>query len=228
MPTEIVDGVYDITCKHDESYMGGARYRVFLFDGDVPTIIDAAFPDTTNRLIDGIEKTGVVPERLLITHGDGDHIGGYNALVDRYGVETWVPNNLSVSTRTEGVGLDTDPDHRFSDGERIGRFEAVHVPGHTEDSYAFVDERDGIAVMGDVAMGSDLRGFPPGYFVLPPEVWGGDVNSAERNLEKLLEYEFEVGLVYHGSSVLEDARDTLEAFVNFPGKVYYETVVRNR
>jgi len=40
-----------------------------------------------------------------------------------------------------------------------------------------------------------------------------DLNDAERSLERLLEYEFDAGLVFHGSSVLEDAREKLEAYV---------------
>ncbi len=208
MPTELIDGVYDITCREEPS---GKRYRVFLFTGEVPTLFDAGFESTAETVFDAIDRIGTEPERLVITHGDGDHIDGFDAIVDRYDIETWVPKQTALET-------EHTPDHRYGDGDRIGVFEAVHVPGHEPDNHAWVDESEGIAVMGDAVSGADQRGLPAGYFHLPPAVYSQDLNEAESSLERLLEYEFDVGLVYHGSSVLEDARAKLERYVNFPGK----------
>jgi hydroxyacylglutathione hydrolase len=205
MAEEIVDGVYDITCDDTD----GKRYRVFLFDTDVPTLVDAGLESTVESVFEGIDHIGVEPERLVTTHGDGDHIGGLEAISDRYELETWVPEQ----TETE-----VDPDHRYGDKDLIGQFEAVHLPGHTPDNHALIDEDLGIAVMGDAVSGADQRGLPAGYFHLPPEIYTQDLNMAEQSLEKLLEYDFDIGLVFHGSSVTENARRKLERYVNFPGK----------
>lgn len=207
MPTELVDGVYDITCQEG----AGRRFRVFLFTGDIPTLFDAGLADTAEAVFDGVADVGVEPERLVITHGDSDHIGGFDALVDRYGVETWVPKQTDLDS-------DHSPDHRYGDGDQIGPFTAVHVPGHEPDNHALVDENRGVVVMGDAVSGADQRGLPSGYFHLPPAVYSADLNEAEANLERLLTYEFDVGLVYHGSSVMENAREKLDRYVNFPGK----------
>lgn len=208
MPTELVDGVHDITCRTLES---GARYRAYLIEADVPTLFDCGLPDSTDALFEGIDAVGVEPERLVITHGDPDHIGGFDAVVDRFGLETYVPE------QSEAV-LEHPPDHRFGDGDVIGPFEAVHLPGHEPDNYALVDEESGVAVLGDALSGADQRGLPPGYFHLPPAVYSGDLNQAEASLEKLQAYDFDVGLVYHGSSVLENARDVLDAYIyRIPG-----------
>lgn len=204
MPTEIVESVYDLTYLTGP----GRRYRVYLFEKDVPTLIDAGYEETTDALIEEIDATGIEPERLLITHGDGDHIGGFNAIVDRYDVETWAP------TETDMPGF--SPDHRFQDGEQIGRFEAIHVPGHSRDHYAFVDEVAGLLVTGDAVVGADLRGLPEGYLIAPPEVYSQDLAAAERNLERLLDYEFDVALVSHGTAVLDNAKQKLDQYVNFP------------
>lgn len=72
--------------------------------------------------------------------------------------------------------------------------------------------------MGDAVFGSDLRGLPAGYYVLPPAVYSEDLNLADESLGKLLDFEFDVALLYHGSSVWEDAREKLDRFVNFPGR----------
>ena len=208
MPTEIADGVHDITCVVRD---GGGRIRAYLVEDDVPTLFDAGLPDTTEALFEGIEELGFPPERLVVTHGDGDHVGGYDAVVERYGVETYVPEATDAE-------LDHAPDHRVSDGDVVGSFTAVHLPGHEPDNTAYVDEARGVAVLGDALSGADQRGLPRGYFHLPPAVYSGDLNEAEANLEKLQAFDFDVGLVYHGSSVLEAAREVLDAYVyRLPG-----------
>ena len=206
MPTEIATGVYDITCRTEES---GKRYRAFLFAEGTPTLFDAGLESTTDALIDGIDEVGVEPERLVVTHGDGDHVGGFDAVVEEYGLETWVPEETELET-------DAEPDHRYGDGDEIGRFVAVHVPGHEPDNHALIDEDAGVAVMGDAVSGADQRGLPAGYFHLPPAVFSRNLNQAEKSLERLLDYEFDVGLVYHGSSVAENARQKLERYVDIP------------
>lgn len=203
MPTEILDSVYDITWQEG----GGRRFRSFLLDADVPTLIDTCLEDATEKLLDGIDDVGLDPERLLVTHSDPDHVQAYDAIVEAYDLETWVPTQSEL-----------DADEYFDDGDTVGQFEAIHVPGHAEDSYVLVDETESFAVIGDALMGSDLRGLPEGYLTMPPEVYSDDLNVAERNLEKLLDYEFDAALVFHGSSVLEDASEKLDVYVEFPGK----------
>lgn len=208
MPREIVRNVYDITCRLEPS---GKRYRVFLFADGTPTLFDAGLADTIDAVVEGVGEVEIEPERLIITHGDGDHIGGFDGLVDRFDLETWVPEQLETET-------EHGPDHVYGDGDRIGRFVAVHAPGHEPENHALIDEERGIAVMGDALSGADQRGLPAGYFHLPPAVYSQDLNQAEGSLDRLLEFDFEVGLVYHGSSVTEGASEKLERYVNFPGR----------
>lgn len=99
----------------------------------------------------------------------------------------------------------------------IGEFETVRVPGHAPGSSALVDEARGILVTGDTVFGSDMRGLPAGYLIAPSDHFSVDVAQADRNLERLLDYDFDAALVFHGSSVMEDAKEKLDAYVNFPG-----------
>ncbi|MFB6310970.1 MAG: MBL fold metallo-hydrolase [Salinirussus sp.] len=208
MPTEIQPGVYDITTRQDDN---GRRYRVFFVDDDVPTLIDTGHAATVDTLFDGLAEIGVEPVRLLITHGDGDHAAGAGAIVDRYGVSVHAPVHEELAGGYE-------PDARYSDGDRIGDFIAVATPGHAPHHHAFVHTERSLAIMGDAVFGSDLRGLPGGYFILPAGVYSEDLTAADAALENLHPYDFDVGLVYHGSSVLEDAGAKLERFVEFPGK----------
>lgn len=208
MPTEILPDIYDITCRKDPS---GSRYRVFLFDGTTPTLFDTGYADTAPTVFEGIKETGVTPERLIITHADADHAGAFDAVVDRYGLTSWVPQQAELDATAS-------PDHWYGDGDQIGRFTAVHVPGHEPENHVLIDETAGVAVMGDAVSGSDQRGLPKGYFHLPPAVYSKDLNLAEESLERLLDYDFDAALVFHGSSVLDGAAKKLDAYVNFPGK----------
>lgn len=206
MATEVTDGVYDVTLAPETL----GRIRAFVVDDDVPTLFDAGLADTTDALLAGIEEVGLEPDRLVLTHGDPDHVGGIDAVVDAYGSALWVHEEASLDVEAE-------PDRRFADGDQVGRFQTVHVPGHTPDSCAFVDEDDGVAILGDTVFGSDFRGLPAGYLISPSEHFSADYAAAERNLSRLAEYDFEVGLVYHGSNVESGASEKLAEYVNFHG-----------
>lgn len=204
--TEIRPDVYDLTLTSDP-----ARYRAFLFDWDRPTLVDCGPEASAQTLLDRIERLGIVPERLVLTHADHDHVGGLDAVVDRYDPTTWVPRESTLPT--EQV-----PDHRYDHETRIGPFTAVHVPGHTADNYALAAPDHDLVVMGDAMIGADWRGLPAGYFVLVEAVYSDDLTLAERSLERLQPYEFDVGLVFHGSSVFAGASRKLDRFLEFPNK----------
>ncbi|MFB6129285.1 MAG: MBL fold metallo-hydrolase [Salinigranum sp.] len=211
LPADI-DGVYDITVRRLEA---GRRFRSYLLDWDVPTLFDTGFGDTTEALFEGVEATGLEPERVIITHEDRDHTGGLADVVDRYDVETWVPADDADAVASEwGV----EADRRYEDGDSIGPWTVVQVAGHTPGCSVLIDEEERLAVTGDAVFGSDVRGLPPGYLITPPEFYSDDFAAAERNLENLLGYEFDVALVSHGSAVVEDASEKLERYVQFPGK----------
>lgn len=206
MDTELLTGVYDITLQDD----GEARYRAFLVDADVPTLVDTGLADTTDALFEGVERIGLEPERVVVTHGDNDHVGGLKAVNGRYDVTTVVPEGTKVDKALV--------DRRYDDNDEIGPFTAVHLPGHAPDLHALIAEDDDYAVLSDAVFGADFRGLPAGYFVLPTAYFSADLAAADESLERLLEYEFDAGLVFHGSSVLSDTREKLEAFIEFSGK----------
>lgn len=208
MPTEIHPGVYDITVRQDDN---GRRYRVYLVEDDVPTLIDTGFADTAEALFEGIGETGLSPERVVITHADVDHVEALPAVVDRYDVQTHVP-------ATSTLDVDVEPDERYSDGDRVGGFEAVYLPGHTSDHHALVHEAGEYVITGDALSGADLRGFPEGYLLPHAALYAEDVHEAELNIERLLEYDFDAALTFHGTAVTEGAQDVLERYVNFPGR----------
>lgn len=159
MPAEILPDIYDITCREDPD---GKRYRVFLFDGNTPTLFDTGYADTAQTVFAGIEETGVTPERLIITHADADHAGAFDEVVDHYDLTSWVPEQADLDANAA-------PDHWYGDGELIGRFTAVHVPGHEPENHVLIDETARVAVMGDAVSGADQRGLPKGSSTFHPQ-----------------------------------------------------------
>lgn len=210
MATRVFGDVHDVTVDRRTTPYGERRFRAFLADADPVTLVDTGLPDTTDALFGALDELGVAPERVVITHGDPDHVGGFDAVVDRFSPETWVPRETDVET-------EATPDYRFEDGDSVGPFTAVHVPGHEPDNYVLVNEDAGYAIMGDALSGADQRGLPDGYLLLPPGDKSRDLKEAERNLRKLLDFDFEAALVFHGSSVTEGASEKLAKFVNYPG-----------
>ncbi|MFB6118711.1 MBL fold metallo-hydrolase [Halosegnis sp.] len=198
MVTEPVAGVYDITCTETDDDPG--RIRAYLTDDG--TLVDTGLTGTTDTLLAGITEVGVAVERVVITHTDPDHIGGIKAVVEAHDSTVYLPEGADHPTA----------DVFYGEGDTVGPFEAVHVPGHRDHQHVLVATDEGYAVLADALSGADQRGLSGGFH-LPPGKFTDDLNEAERSLEKLLDYEFEAGLVFHGSSVLEGASETLEQYV---------------
>ena len=127
MYSEIVPDVYDITTQPTPS---GGRLRVYLFDGETPTLVDAGFADTVDVVAAAVDDLGITPERIVITHGDPDHAGGLAGLVDRFDLETWVPDGVDVNAgqvvsaladRVGGGGHGGDGDVGGGGGVGVGR-----------------------------------------------------------------------------------------------------------
>lgn len=201
MVTEPVDGVYDITCVEVDSAPG--RIRAYLTtDG---TLVDTGLAESTDALLAGISETGIDVERVVITHADPDHVGGIDAVVAAHDPEVYLPVGADPDHAPEVTGF-------YRDGDELGPFEAVHMPGHRGHQHVLIAEADGYAILADALSGADQRGLSGGFH-LPPGKFTDDLNTAEESLERLLEYEFEAGLVFHGSNVLEGASEKLERYV---------------
>jgi glyoxylase-like metal-dependent hydrolase (beta-lactamase superfamily II) len=223
---DVPGSVYDITWQtatEGPEITQGERHRSYLYDmpGDVPTLVDTCFRNRVGYLFEGIQRVGVEPERLLVTHRHLDHVGAFDEVVERYDPETYVHEGDNVAEVDDyGIDIRTEPDTLLEGGERIGRFEAVHVPGHSPGNTVYVDEAAGIAHCGDTLCGSDRRGLPPGYLLQPPQATHTNqpaeaAAAAERNLSRLLAYEFDVALINHGRPVFEDAGEKLRRYVDF-------------
>jgi glyoxylase-like metal-dependent hydrolase (beta-lactamase superfamily II) len=120
--------------------------------GDVPEILAA------------IEKSKVSVDKIWLTHGHIDHVGGAAELRDTLKVEIVGPHrddqflldNVVNSGRSFGISgvRDVTPDRWLDDGDtvRIGelRFQILHCPGHSPGSVVFFNDAMRFALVGDV------------------------------------------------------------------------------
>lgn len=116
------------------------------------------------KIIDAIDSAGVEPEKILLTHGHLDHVGGTRVLAQRYGIPVEGPQ------REETFWLDAlpaqaqmfrlantpalTPDRWLEDGDTVSFgnqiLEVLHCPGHTPGHVVFFHRADRLALVGDV------------------------------------------------------------------------------
>jgi len=97
----------------DPGWLSNA-YLVWDEPGGTALFVDSGAP--LEPLIATVEREGLTPTHLLVTHGHGDHVAGNDELVRRYGVEV---GNEPI--RSGGLSV-----------------EALATPGHSDDMVAFV------------------------------------------------------------------------------------------
>jgi glyoxylase-like metal-dependent hydrolase (beta-lactamase superfamily II) len=173
-----------------------ARKKAVVIDpgGDVPRIQEA------------IEKTGVTVEKIWLTHGHIDHVGGAAELRDALKVPIEGPhvadkflldNVVSSGARFGMTGVrDFAPDRWLDEGEKVSigelSFDILHCPGHSPGSVVYFNAQLRFAHVGDVLFNGSV-----GRTDLP----GGDHATLIRSIkDKLLPLGDDVGFICgHGA-----------------------------
>lgn len=203
---EVAENVYDIQLEY---------VRAFVLDdrsGDAVTLVDTGFERTGSELVSTLEENVGGVDRVILTHEGGDHYGGLDHVMDAFDPELYVAADETALLET----IDHEPDVRYEHGDVLdGDIEIIQVPGHTPAPSALLLREQNVLISGDTLDGADRRGLPTGYLLPPPETFNHDHAAAERNLETLLDYEFDTVLVFHGSHVTEDAKAKLERYLDF-------------
>jgi glyoxylase-like metal-dependent hydrolase (beta-lactamase superfamily II) len=82
--------------------------------GGVAVFVDSGAP--LDPLLEAVDRDGLRPTHLLVTHGHPDHVAGNDALVRRYGLEV-----TTGAVETDGLRIDV-----------------LQTPGHSDDGVTFV------------------------------------------------------------------------------------------
>jgi hydroxyacylglutathione hydrolase len=122
--------------------------------GDVPHILDA------------IKQVGIKVEKILLTHGHLDHVGGAMELKAALGdvpiegphqADELIMKNVEKQAATYGVGgtmKNATSDRWLVEGDTVTvagfTFEILHCPGHSAGSVVYFNRAQRFALMGDV------------------------------------------------------------------------------
>jgi glyoxylase-like metal-dependent hydrolase (beta-lactamase superfamily II) len=126
--------------------------------GDLPDIARA------------IAQAGVTVERIWLTHGHIDHVGGAADLKASLNVPIEGPqrDDLFLLQHVVDSGRDfgitgvknVTPDRWLADGDTVTvgelSFEVRHCPGHSPGSIAFINAEQRLAIVGDVLFAGSI------------------------------------------------------------------------
>ena len=214
---QLADGVWQL------SLFPPNAINVYLLD-DV--LIDASTRFASRKIIKELEGRPLAAHAL--THAHPDHQGASHAVCERFGVPFWVGEKDVAAAENPKLIGERQPDHfmaqlfaktmtgpahhvdrALSEGDEVGSFKVIDVPGHSAGHVAFWRESDGVLVLGDVLNSADVYTMLPGLRE-PKTYFTPDPAENRRSARKLGLLEPKLVLFGHGPPV----RDT-KKFVDF-------------
>jgi glyoxylase-like metal-dependent hydrolase (beta-lactamase superfamily II) len=124
-------------------------------------------------ILEAIDANNLKVEKLLLTHGHIDHVGGTAALVARLGVPAipiegpqredafWL-EQLTEQCRMFGFPPTPTltPDRWLEDGDTVSvgglTLDVLHTPGHTPGHVCFIHKPSKLALVGDVLFAGSI------------------------------------------------------------------------
>ncbi len=127
----------------------GDNYIWVLRERSRAAVVD---PGDAVPVLEWFAQHGVELEAVLVTHHHGDHVGGIEALVERFDVPVYGPAGESIPGRT----------HPLREGDRVdlpavgAHLVVLEVPGHTAGHIAYAGQvgSDPVAFCGDTLFGA--------------------------------------------------------------------------
>jgi len=114
------------------------------------------------ELADFINKNGLIPEKIINTHGHFDHLLGNSFCRNKYHIPFYIHkddvdmvNGADSMAGFFGVSLEpvNPPDGILKEGDKIALgksfLEVIHLPGHSPGGVAFYNKEQGFMLSGD-------------------------------------------------------------------------------
>lgn len=218
---------------------GQAFNATVIWDEQDVVLIDTGLPMMQTVIKSALEELSIPFERLntvIITHHDTDHLGSLPEILKMTTQKITVLAHETEKLYIEGKEhllvkvekpIQSLPpaqqeerrqaylnrqtvtvDRALVDGESLpycGGIVIIHTPGHTPGHLCLYHKPSKTVIVGDatVAEAGKLQG--------PSPIFTVDMQEAKQSLKKLLEYELEQIICYHGGLVKENVREQLQA-----------------
>lgn len=196
-------------------------------------VVDAAMPSRAEHIWLHLASLGYAPEhvdQIWLTHGDIDHMGSVAQLKAQSGAEIVAHSGdapLVSGERIRGLGsfplaqgmqrlhnwvvryaLRYEPatvDRTVEDGDTLGEWSVVHVPGHTSGSVCYYHRQRRIAFVGDAVT------HRMGRLGIPPSVIDVDARQARASVQTIANLGVDVCCFGHGPPLVKNTQQRLQA-----------------
>ncbi len=123
-----------------------------------------------DRILAAIKEVGLKIEKVVLTHGHLDHVGGAAELAKTLGVKIEGPHKADeflmqgVEKQAASYGLtgmkNATSDRWMVEGDTLTiaghTFEVLHCPGHSPGSLVYINRREKFALVGDVLFAGSI------------------------------------------------------------------------
>ena len=203
---QLADGVWQLSGFPPNSI------NVFVIE-DV--LIDASTRYATRRILRQVDDRKLSAHAL--THAHPDHQGASHNVCERLGIPFWVGEGDADAAETPDLIGERQPDHpiaqlffktctgpghpvdrKLVEGDEVGGFKVLQVPGHSAGHVAFWRESDRVLIAGDVLNTQNpLLTFPRGPRQ-PFDFFTPDPEENRRSIRRLGDLEPAAVAVGHG------------------------------
>jgi hydroxyacylglutathione hydrolase len=177
--------------------------KTFILPGDRPVLVDTGTAGNARRILTGLERQGVKPERVglvLITHTHADHYGSLADLKKTIPAPTAV-HRLDAEALRAGAGV--EPDVLLEDEFDLRQYgiagKVIWTPGHSRGSVSAIME-SGEAVVGDLVLPRFMAFGPPAI-----AFWAASREDSLASVRKILALKPTVVHTSHGGPYRPEA-----------------------